>query len=626
MADTHAWQGLIMGLINSLNIATSGLRTTQAGINVVASNIAQADVDGYKRQELSTEQMQVSSGVRPEVKRAGDSYLESQYRLETAKSAQADVNDYYLSRVDQLFGAPGGAGSLDTLLNDFASSLDALASSPDDFTTRQQVLGSAQSLAGSLNNVSDQIQALRQNAEDNIASVVGDVNDALQRLEGINHSLSNSKPGATGYNELLDERDRQLARLSDAMDIRVLERDNGAVAVFTSSGDNLLDVDAVRLEFDQRGNIDANSLYSPDAAERGVGTVSLQGAGTYSLDLIRNGVLGNGRLSALIEMRDSVLAGAQAQLDELAGSLSKSLSDVKVDGTAATSGAASGFDIDLSGLQPGNSVSLSYVENGQTKNVTIIRVDDASKLPLADSATPTAGDKVIGVDFSGGYAAAATAINSELSPGVVVSANAGGLRFLDDGAGNTSDITALSSTRTVTGVQDGTNALPLFMDGQVAQVAYTGSLDGVAQKTGLASRIGVNQQVLNDNELLVRKSATTNIGDTSRPRELIDRLGASKTTFSPDTGIGSAKAPYTGTVLDFARIVVADQTGKAESAATAKASQEVVKSAIEQQLSSKTGVDIDTELTKLIALQNSFAANARIVKAAQEMLDRLMQI
>jgi flagellar hook-associated protein 1 FlgK len=209
---------------------------------------------------------------------------------------------------------------------------------------------------------------------------------------------------------------------------------------------------------------------------------------------------------------------------------------------------------------------------------------------------------------------------------VAVSALAGGLRFLDDGAAGTSDITSLRSTQTASAVQGGTDGLPLFMDGTDAQVLYSGSLDGAGQKTGFAARIGVNRAVIADSETLVKKSATADIGDASRPLALIDRLSSAEMAFSPATGIGPARAPFTGSVMEFARLVVADQTGKAENAKQAKTSQDVVKASVETRLTAKTGVDIDTELTKLIALQNSFAANARIVQAAQELFDRLMQI
>ena len=119
-----------MGLITSLNIANAGLRTVQSGLNSVANNVAQADVEGYKRQDLRPETLGLTSGVRSAIVRASDRYLENQVRTETSRSGETSVYDSFLSRVDKLFGVPGEDGSLDNLLNGFSNSLQQLS----DFT------------------------------------------------------------------------------------------------------------------------------------------------------------------------------------------------------------------------------------------------------------------------------------------------------------------------------------------------------------------------------------------------------------------------------------------------------------------------------------------------------------
>jgi len=55
---------------------------------------------------------------------------------------------------------------------------------------------------------------------------------------------------------------------------------------------------------------------------------------------------------------------AQTQIDQLAATLASSLSDITTAGTAVTSGSKSGFDLDLSNVQPGNSINLTYNRHG----------------------------------------------------------------------------------------------------------------------------------------------------------------------------------------------------------------------------------------------------------------------
>ncbi|MCP4933575.1 MAG: flagellar hook-associated protein FlgK [bacterium] len=617
-----------MGLSTSLNIASSGLRTVQSGLNSVANNVAQADVEGYKRQDLRPETLGLISGVRPVIARASDRFLENQVREETSRSGETAVYDTFLSRVDKLFGVPGEDGSLDNLLNGFTNSIQQLTTSPGDYVTRQLVVGAAEDLANGLNTISEQVQSLRQLAENEIAIGVADINDSLNKLQNINVRVVGISSGNSAHSELLNERDRQLSRLSQYMEIQVNSADDGTISIQTKSGNSLLQGTAAQFDFDQHGIITANSLYNHDEALRDVGTVTLRSSNGYNIDLINNGMLDTGKMGALIDLRDNVLVETQAQLDEIAAGLSSSLSNNQVVGTAVTSGVSTGFQVDLAGLQQGNSISLSYSEGGETKNVTIVRVDDPTLLPLSNDHTASLGDTVIGIDFSSGFTAAATAINTELSPAIVAIATVDGLAFVDDGAAGTTDVTALSSTQTSVGLQDGSLGLPLFVDGHGSQVIFSGSMESMDQKIGFSNRISVNFAVIDDNELLVKYSSSTEIalGDPTRPLDIIDRLTTAKMDFDPEAGIGSKTAPYRASVAEFARQVISDQTGKAASASQAKQSQDIVVASLEQQLYDVTGVEIDEELTKLISLQNSYAANARILQVVDEMMQSLMRI
>ena len=68
-----------MSLMSALSAAVSGLRTTQAGINLVSQNVANADSAGYTRkiiQPVQTLNGAQSSGVKTgAVQRAMDDML-----------------------------------------------------------------------------------------------------------------------------------------------------------------------------------------------------------------------------------------------------------------------------------------------------------------------------------------------------------------------------------------------------------------------------------------------------------------------------------------------------------------------------------------------------------------------
>lgn len=317
-----------MGLSNVLNIATSGLSIAESGLSVVARNVANADSPGYTAKRQTQENIisgGTSIGVRAlDLTRTVNEFIQSQLRSETSALGDVEVRNDFLTRIDQLFGAPGSDNGLDTLVNQFAQSLQELTALSDDFSVRQAVVGDAEVLAQHLRQLSDDVQSLRQLAEDSIAVSVEEVNEALKQLVTINQTLGIESAGAVPPADLLDERDKFVDQIAQHLDVRISEAETGAVSIFTQSGNALLEGLPVELIFDQRGNIGPQSFYSDVSADRGVGTILLESDSGFTIDLIRNGILDSGRIGGLIEMRDETLVELQAQLDELAHSLALS--------------------------------------------------------------------------------------------------------------------------------------------------------------------------------------------------------------------------------------------------------------------------------------------------------------
>lgn len=620
-----------MGLTNILQTANSGLNVTQSSIEVVARNIANSGTEGYTRKVTTQENILSGdqgigvtiSGVRREV----DEYVQQQLYLEISNLSYDQEIASYLSRLDQVFGSPGGVDALDTRINQFAQSLQDLSAQPESQAARSAVIGQADGLASEIRYLSENVQGLRQLAEDSIADGINDLNNLLQGLEKVNIQIANANSLGSNSADLLDQRDLLISKVSEYLQVTVNEDAQGRASLYTSSGIVLVDSQAVEFTFDQNGSLNANSAYNSDPALRGVGTISLEGANGYSIDLIENGMLETGKLGAFIELRDTVLPQAQRQLDDLAAGLALTFSNYDVAGTAATAGAATGFDLDISNVQRGNVISLQYTDNTgpTTHNISIVRVDDPSVLPLSNDATYNTGDVVIGVDFSAGEAAVAAALDAALGADITVSnPSAGVLRIVDDGAPNNSDINSLSANVTATSLQGEGLGLPLFID-TGNNKPYSGAVDGGYTETGFAGRIVVNGGIIGDPTLLVQSSSSTYIGDNSRPLDMIDRLTTNVVQFGPDTGIGGPAAPYKGSVVDFAQNIITFQANQSQQANVNLTAQEAVTNSLQDKFESEAGVNIDEELSQLIALQQAYSANARVMSVTSELMDLLLQ-
>ncbi|MGE7472739.1 flagellar hook-associated protein FlgK [Bosea sp. NPDC003192] len=622
-----------MGLSTSLGTAISGLNSAQIGIGVVSQNVANAGTPGYVRRNVSSVDS-ISGGTvgvsNPNVQRLLDRIVQHQLLQESSGAAYTSTRAQVFANLDQLYGAPGSATALDSMYSTFTSSLQALQNDPSSYTNRTAVLDAASQLANRLRGLSEGVQQQRAQAEAGIGSAVTRVNELLDQLTSVNARIVNAQQ-TSATADLRDQRDRIVSELSQYVEIRTDERPNGALSISTASGTQLFDGrPTVKFEFDARANIGPQSQWSSDPAQRSVGTIIARDLSGNSFDAIANNTFRSGEIGALVELRDKTLVKAQAQLDEIAAQLSSALSDREIAGTAATAGAATGFDVDLAGLQSGNSVTLDYkvTPGGQTQRFTFVRVDSAASLPLPASAQGDANNRVIGIDFSGGPASVAAQIQAAVGTGFTVSNTGSVLRIVDDGAAGTRDVVGLTARPTQTSLTGGTGELPFFVDGGRNNAAYTGSYDGGAQSVGFASRIAVNPDLIADRSRLVvyNTSPATPQGDTTRPKFLYDRLTSSQRSFTNATGFDGATATSTGTVSSLVQRVVAGQGQASEQAKRLDEGQQVAFASVQSRFLEDTKVNVDEEMSTLIELQSAYAANARVISTVKELLDVLMRL
>ncbi|MEN3337397.1 MAG: flagellar hook-associated protein 1, partial [Acidobacteriota bacterium] len=503
-----------MSVSSIIDSAAQGLRATQAGLDVVSQNVGNAGTVGYTRRVVNT--AEVVSGNRGTgvnvvgVQRTLNTLLQKQLRLETAGAAYTGTLATAHTALDAAFDQTEGAASLSSLVNTFRGKLQALAGAPSVYQPRVDVLSAASDLAGSLNSLTDQVQALRQEAETSLGNDVSTANDLLQQIASLNGTMV-SMPANAASPALQDQRDRLIDQLSSMMDLKVTPGATGAVKITTTGGLQLVDGQTVvRLSFDVHA-IAPESTYSTDPSKRTVGTITATDALGNKTDVVAQGMIRSGTIAANLELRDKILPEAQAQLDSVAAGLSAAMSDKTLPGTAATSGAATGFDLDLSALQSGNTFTLNYTDAAGANSVTFVKVTDPSALPLT-GAVPGGAGRTIGIDFSGGIASVASQIQTALGSGFAASNPSGStIRILDDGASNTTDVTNLTGRATVTTLQvappvppaTADAQLPLFVDGGRGDIPYTGSFDGSSQLTGFAGRIKLNAALTDDPSKLV---------------------------------------------------------------------------------------------------------------------------
>jgi flagellar hook-associated protein 1 FlgK len=621
-----------MSLGSALATAMSGLHANQASLSIVSSNIANAQTPGYITRSINqVETITGDSGASVSVtgvNRELNQFVQTQLRSETSGGTYADQMASVLTQLQSVYGTPGADGSLESAYSNFTSAMQSLSTNSGSSSAQISALTTAQNLAQTLNSATQGIQALRTNAEQDLSISVGQANAAMTQIAQINAQLQGMSSTDPAAATLMDQRDSAVDQLSQLMDIRVSTDNTNKTTVYTTNGVELVGAQASQMTFNSQGSLTANSQWNSNPSKSSAGTLTIKLANGASIDMIATNSISSGQIAADLTLRDKTLVQAQAQVDQMASSMATALSNTTTAGTAVSvAGPKAGFDLDLSNVLPGNTINLTYTDSANTQHqLSIVRVDDPAALPLSNAGS-NPNNQVLGINFSGGMASVVSQLNAALGSSNLQFSNTSGstLRVLDNGSGAVT-VNAASVTTTASSLANGSPQLPLFTDGNSL---YTGSFTAIgSQQTGFAGRITVNAALLADPSKLTvySTSPVTPAGDTTRSDFLYSQLTTSNFSYSPQTGLGSTSTPFTGTLTKYMQQFLSMQGNASTSATQLQQGQDVVVNALQQKLKTSSGVDIDTEMSNLIALQNSYAANAHVMSVVQAMMTTLMQV
>jgi flagellar hook-associated protein 1 len=617
-----------MGLSQALSAALSGVNATQQSISVIAGNVANANTPGYVNEtlnetEVATAGQQGTSVDTSGINRDLDTLLQNQVWTETSGDSFADTSAQLYQQLQQIYGTPGSSTSFDGVYASFTSALQGLATSPGSSSAQTQALGAAQALTQNLNSMTATIQQLRSQAEQGIANGVQTANAALQQIAQINQQLSGAGTADSTAAALEDQRDQDITQLTQLMNVNVVRNSDNQISVYTGNGQQLVSgVGASQLSFNDVGTLSATQLWSANPSQDGAGTITLTSPSGAATDLIAVNAIQSGTLGAYIQMRDNILPQAQEQLDEFANQMSQALSNQTTSGTAAGSGSQTGFSVGIGSVLPGNTVQVTYTDSSNVQHtITAVALGPGGSLPLQASPS-NPNNQTIGIDFSGGINSVVSQLNAAFGQNLRFS-NAGGSLQVVNANATTNVVNSLTATSTATALAGGSAPLPFFTDGTQP---ITGALSSSgSQTTGLAGRIEVNPALVSSPSSLAVFSPTTSSGDPTRPDFIVNQMTAASLAFSPATGVGSASQPFSGTLTNYLSQVVSQQAQAASAATNLQQGQDTVLSALQQRYSSETGVNIDTEMSNLIALQNAYGANARVMSAVQALMSTLLQ-
>jgi flagellar hook-associated protein 1 FlgK len=320
-----------MSISATLSNALTGLTAASRGAQIVSSNVANANTEGYARREIELSPRLVGgvgAGVQVDgINRIVDNTVLRERRLAEAAVGNNDVLTGFYEDLLNLTGTPDDGSSLSAAFVDLETSFLEASFRPDSETRLYSVLNAAEALTRKINGVSDGIQKLRQDADEAIASQVAILNQSLVQIADLNAEILRAKGSNLDYPALLDQRQRLVDEISQIVPIRELPRDNDTIALYTLTGGLLLDAKPAQFSFEATAPITPDmTLTSGALSVLQVNGQNMSTSGAFS-------PIAGGSLAGLFTLRDELAVEAQTNIDEVARSLAARFESPTLDTT-----------------------------------------------------------------------------------------------------------------------------------------------------------------------------------------------------------------------------------------------------------------------------------------------------
>lgn len=633
------------------SVATSALQSAQVAIATVGHNIANANTEGYRRQEVilgTNGATRTGSGFLGQgvsvitVQRVYSELLERQV---SRSEAQAGYLDQYLQGMQQINNILGDRSvGFSSMAQAFFASWSDLADDASSASARQAVLGTAETLANNLNGVGEYLQSLQDSVNADITSVVDQINSYATNIAKLNGQIVNGQTSENQQpNDLLDQRDQLVSQLNELAGVTVVkDATTNGYNVFLGNGYLLV------------GGMTASSItaqssaYDPDRIE----VFDANGGVLLSREV---GSLG-GKLGGLLDYRSESLDAAQNSLGRLAIALSQSVNDQHQLGQDLNGAAGGLFFSDPS------TFAQTYASSNNAGSGDIdATIDDASALTTSDYRLSYDGATYTLTRSSDGQAwsnASLATLSTTAGQGFTLSLASGTVSAGDSYlirptvSGSTSVSVAISdpdliaaaspiaaaaaTANTGTGqftqpTVDTSNQPPLNANlASTVTITFTSATTFNVSGTGTGNPTGLTYTAGDDisyNGWTFQITGIPATGDVftvsaNTSGELDNRNALAMAELQNDKTLVGGSASLEGA---YAALVgsIGNKTSQVE--VNQKAQTNLLSQA-QQAQQSVSGVNLDEEAANLLRFQQAYQAAAKLISTAQTMFDTILQI
>lgn len=402
-----------MGTINSaFSLISGALNADQAGLSIIAGNVANANTSGYTRETPTWKESTpvtinglafgtgvTQTGAQSLRDRVLLERLNQQQELSSASSSRLDA----LNNIQALFtpatdASSSNAGELGTDLTSFFNAFSSLEVNPTNNALRQQVLSKASTLAADVSSAARSLNDQQAGLDQQANAAVNQINALAKSIADLDVQIQSASPNADA-GVLEDQRQSDLSALSKLMGIHQVTTENNGLTITTASGQTLISHD--------------NTAAITTGSVNGV-THFFMGSTDVTAEL----AAGGGTLGGTLTARDQDIPSVLTSLDQLAFGVTTEVNAQNKLGTDLNGNA--GSDIFLQSAQVAGSASAMAVAMTDPNGIAAAgnglgTGDNSNAIALADLANQAQPSVLTGLVLPNGatLAAGATLLNAQ---------------------------------------------------------------------------------------------------------------------------------------------------------------------------------------------------------------------
>lgn len=312
-----------MTLTAAIKIAQTSLFNASQQTQLAARNISDAGNENYVRREARVSTTQHGARVYS-IQRADEPHMFRSALSALSDSAAQSAIGEASSRLQTIVNGVDNRNSPSAKIDVLRDALQVFSSDASNTILGAASIDAARDLARTVSAASRDVQAYRVDLDRQIAAGVDALRGLLVQFEQANGQVVSGTQAGRDVNDALDRRDALLKQMSEYVSVSVVTRGENDMVLFAGQGITLFETVPRSIGFDARTAYDATTTGNPlriDGVPLHVG----QGANTSAA----------GRLSALIQARDTVAVQQQSQLDEIARGLVATFAETDRTGGAA---------------------------------------------------------------------------------------------------------------------------------------------------------------------------------------------------------------------------------------------------------------------------------------------------